>query len=113
MAAAVLIPAELSAHLQGLPADPYIRLASLNDYAMVRVIDALIDQVGIETVIAIFNAAFDKYIAPLVNIPGVSDETVKTICGGAIRGFHALVHTDKAEAMKAAAAPRTWIGEAA
>lgn len=111
--AAAVIPAELSANLQGLPANADVRLASLTDWAMVRVIDALIDQVGIESVMAMFNAAFDAYIAPLVNIPGVSDETLKSIAGGIIRGFHALVHTDKAEAMKAAAAPRTWIGEAA
>lgn len=114
---ATIIPAELSAHLQGLPANRGQRLASLTDWAFVRLLDAAIDQIGVENIVATVNAAYDTYIVPL-DIPIVEgeseaafDRTAKMILGLTIRGFHALVH--KPGPLMAAAAPRTWIGEAA
>lgn len=105
------IPAELSAHLQALPTSRGERMASLTDWAIVRLLDAAVDHVGLNNIVAIVEAAFDKYIAPLVNIPGVSDETIKSVLVITIRGFHALVHREGP--MMGAAQSRTWIGEAA
>lgn len=110
------IPAELSAHLQGLPAKADVRLASLNDWAGVRMMDDLIDKIGVENVILTVNVAFEAYVAPFINIPGMTPEqereVAKFLLAMLIRGFHDLVHK-KPGPMMAAMAPRTWVGESA
>lgn len=115
---AATIPAELSAHLQGLPADPNIRTAALIDWGFVRIMDQAIDAIGVESVVSAAQAAFEKYVVPL-DIPGIPNEMepiyfdapAKLLIGMAIRGFHSAIH--KPGPLMGAAAPRTWIGEAA
>lgn len=120
MAAAVLIPAELSAHLQGLPAKADVRFASLSDWAMVRVMDELIDKIGVDNIVLAAQSAYDEYVAPF-DIPGVPnhmepaliDQPAKMLLALLIRGFHDLVHNKPGPLMKGAMAQRTWVGEAA
>lgn len=117
MADAVLIPAELATHLQGLPASADVRIASLHDWAMVRVMDDLIDKIGVDNVVLALQAAFDTYVAPFINIPGLTPEqereAAKFILSMLIHGIHDLIHKKPGPLMKGAMAPRTWVGEAA
>lgn len=116
---AAAIPAELSAHLQGLPAVRDVRFASLQDWLTTRILDGLVDRIGVETFIAIAFAAYDKFIVPF-DIPLIPDAVeaefdkhARMILEWTIRGFHALIHEDKPGPMKAAMAPRIWVGELA
>jgi hypothetical protein len=113
------IPAELSAHLESLPARRDVRLASLTDWAFVRLLDAAIDHVGVENIVATVDLAYDTYIVPL-DIPIVEgeseaafDRTAKLMLGLTIRGFHSLIHAPQPAERMMGAAPRIWIGAAA
>lgn len=112
-----LIPAELSTHLEGLPAKADVRSASLYDWAMVKVMDHLIDRIGVDNVVLALQAAFEKYVAPFINIPGLSPEqereAAKFVLSMLVHGIHDLVHKKPGPQMRGAMAPRTWIGEAA
>lgn len=113
------IPAELSAHLQGLPAVRDLRYASLTDWAMVRVMDELIDKIGVDAIVAAAQEAYDEYVAPFdfpripdALEPALIDKPAKMLLAMLIRGFHDLIHK-KPGRMMAVMAPRTWVGEAA
>jgi hypothetical protein len=113
------LPAELSAHLQSLPARRDIRLASLTDWAFVRVVDGMVDHVGIENIVATVDLAYDTYIVPL-DIPIVEgesevafDRAAKLVLALTIRGFHSLIHAPQPTERMMGAAPRIWIGAAA
>lgn len=111
------VPAELSAHLLGLPADRGIRQAAALDWAFVRMMDEAIDAIGIENVIAAFLSAYDKFCVPLDiplvpdNLEPAFDDSVKFALAATIRGFHAHIHRGKPAGRMMGA--RVWIGEAA
>lgn len=119
--AAVLIPAELSAALTLMPASRRQRYAAIVDWGWVQLLDSAIDAYGVENVVKEAQAAYDAYCVQ-IDIPWLDDAQeamffdpmARKGIALLIRGFHDQIHRTKTEGpMKAAAAPRTWIGEAA
>lgn len=113
------VPHELSSHLASLPADRGMRQAAALDWGLVQIADEAIDAIGIDNIIAAVLSAYDKYCIPLDipfipdNLEPAFDDSAKFFIAATIRGFHAHIHREKPAGKMMAAAPRTWIGEAA
>lgn len=90
--------AKLSARFESLPKSAPLRTAALLDWAMDRV-DDVIDETGVEQIIAIAMQLYDTYIAPIdvpwvpnLAEPVVIDEPAKWLIAQVIRGFHQPIH---------------------